>query len=65
MDCFNKSCVDHFINCVNHHADYRSVVHWMNDPNRKPAVLAFTEGPERQVAYAFEKWTVNVEKGRG
>jgi hypothetical protein len=40
--------------CVNEHADAERLVEWINDPQRKPAYLAFTEGPERQVAYAVE-----------
>lgn len=34
--------------------DWQRVCAWMRDPQRKPAVLAFTAGPERQLAYAFE-----------
>lgn len=30
------------------------VTAWMRDPNRKSANLAFTAGPERQIAYYFE-----------
>lgn len=39
---------------ANHLADVRRVLEWFNDPSRKPAVNAFTEGPERQLAYRFE-----------
>lgn len=27
---------------------------WLQDPTRKPAIVAFTEGPLRQIAYAVE-----------
>jgi len=30
------------------------LIDWLKDEDRKPAVLAFTEGPLRQVAYAME-----------
>lgn len=39
---------------ANHLADVRRVVAWLDDPRRKFAVNAFTEGPERQLAYRFE-----------
>ncbi len=35
-------------------ADVERVCAWIDDPSRKRAVLAFTEGPERQIAYRFE-----------
>jgi hypothetical protein len=35
-------------------ADASRVLEWMRDPNRKPAQLAFTHGPERQAAYWIE-----------
>lgn len=35
-------------------ADAERVLAWIDDPARKPAVLAFTEGNERQIAYRFE-----------
>lgn len=35
-------------------ADASRLIEWINDPNRKHANIAFTEGPERQVAYAIE-----------
>ena len=34
--------------------DAARVLEWMRTPNRKPANLAFTEGPERQAAYWVE-----------
>lgn len=40
-------------------ADYRRVMEWIFDSERKPAVNAFTEGPERQLAYAVE-WLINT-----
>lgn len=42
------------IACVNRHADVDRVVAWINDPKRKPSYTTFTEGPERQIAYAVE-----------
>lgn len=30
------------------------LIEWVNDPKRKEAVFAFTEGPARQLAYAIE-----------
>lgn len=35
-------------------ADSELVCAWIDDHTRKRAVLAFTEGPERQIAYRFE-----------
>ncbi|TXT27835.1 MAG: hypothetical protein FD131_3517 [Rhodocyclaceae bacterium] len=36
-------------------ADTRRITTWLDaSTTRKPAVLAFTEGPERQIAYRFE-----------
>ncbi len=37
------------------HWDVTELVRWMRDFDRKPAINAFTEGPARQVAYAFEE----------
>lgn len=37
-------------------ADATRVIAWAKDPNRIPAQLAFTAGPERQAAYWIE-WT--------
>lgn len=42
------------IACVNNHADTERVTAWIRDPKRKAANIAFTEGPERQIAYAVE-----------
>ena len=41
-------------NMATTHWDTSELVRWMRDPNRKEAIFAFTEGPARQVAYAFE-----------
>lgn len=41
--------------CLEFHADYRRVVEWVKNPKRKQANLAFTEGPERLIAYAVEE----------
>lgn len=35
-------------------ADIERIFAWLDNPRRKPAILSFTEGPERQVAYRFE-----------
>lgn len=34
--------------------DTERLIAWMTDPNRKSPELAFTEGPERQVAYFMQ-----------
>jgi len=34
--------------------DTERLLSWLNDPNRRPANLAFTAGEERQVAYWME-----------
>lgn len=39
---------------ANHLADTRRIVAWLEDPRRKRAIHAFTDGPERQMAYRFE-----------
>lgn len=36
-------------------ADAQRLIAWLDDPKRKPAMLAFTEGNERQIAYRFEQ----------
>jgi len=61
MDCMKRKCVAHQVHCTNVHADFKRVIEWMNDPKRKPAMLAFTAGPERNIGYAFEYWVKNVE----
>ena len=40
--------------CVNAHADAGRLIAWIQSSDRKPANTAFTEGPDRQVAYAVE-----------
>lgn len=35
-------------------ASLPALLDWINNPNRKQALLSFTEGPERQIAYAVE-----------
>lgn len=40
---------------VNEYAKASLLIDWINDPKRKEAIHAFTEGPERQVAYAIER----------
>lgn len=39
----------------NRMADAERVCAWIRDKKRKPANIAFTEGPERQIAYAVEE----------
>lgn len=34
--------------------DAERLISWVTDPKRKPANIAFTEGPERQAAYWME-----------
>lgn len=58
-----KAIHDLKIHCVNHHADMDRLIGWLTDPNRPPANVAFTEGPERQIAYQFDRFTRNVEGG--
>ena len=41
-------------NCVNTHASAERLIAWLKDRKRKPGIIAFTEGPERQVGYAVE-----------
>lgn len=36
--------------------DYRALVDWMKDPNRKEAIHAFTAGPARDAGRAFEEY---------
>lgn len=36
-------------------ADPERVIAWAHDPDRKPAITAFTEGPERQLATLIEQ----------
>lgn len=40
---------------VSTHWDTSQLIAWMRDAGRKEAVFSFTEGPARQVAYAFER----------
>lgn len=47
---------------VNEYARAALLVEWINNPKRKSAVHAFTEGPERQVAYAIEKKLMDERK---
>lgn len=35
-------------------ADAESLIAWLDDPDRKPAAIAFTAGLERQIALRFE-----------
>lgn len=49
-----RALTDEQVRRVNYYADARRVIAWMRDPERSPANSAFTEGPERQIAYTFE-----------
>lgn len=40
---------------VNEYADAGRVINWVNNSCKPPANTHFTEGPERQIAYAIEK----------
>lgn len=42
------------IACANEHASAPRLLAWIRDAARSPANTAFTEGPDRQVAYAVE-----------
>ncbi|MBL1153143.1 MAG: hypothetical protein HND43_10490 [Armatimonadetes bacterium] len=46
-------------------ADTGRICAWLDDPARKPAVLSFTEGAERQLAYRFEGLLCTTAVGRG
>lgn len=60
-DAFGKKECEAKVRCVNEHANAQRLIAWMNDPHRKPAIIEFTEGPEKQIAYAFENAWRNVE----
>lgn len=36
--------------------EYKHLVAWMKDPNRKPAIIAFTASACRDMARAFENY---------
>lgn len=40
---------------VNQYANAERLIAWINDPKRKMPIHAFTEGPDRQIAYAVEE----------
>lgn len=50
-----KELFDERMERTNHWAHAGRVIVWIGNPNRPPAVTAFTEGPERQIAYAIER----------
>lgn len=52
----NKLCKEYMLKSADK-ADYRAVMEWIFNHDRKSAVTAFTEGPERQIAYAVE-WLI-------
>lgn len=54
-DDFRSKLSNQIFWCVNQHADAGRVVAWLNDPNRPPAISAFSEGPDRQIAHAVER----------
>lgn len=45
----------------NRHCDAERVIAWIDNPERELAVLAFTEGLERQIAYRFETAAASSE----
>lgn len=51
---------------VLHWADAERLLVWLDTPEaeRKPAVLAFSEGNERQIAYRFEAMEHDVQRER-
>jgi hypothetical protein len=52
MSC--PECTSIEIYCVKNHASAKRVADWIGNPIRLPAAQAFTAGPEREIAYAFE-----------
>lgn len=50
-----KELFDERMERANHWVHAGRMILWITDKNRKPAVTAFTEGPERQLAYAIER----------
>lgn len=50
--------------CVNEHANAERLIAWIKTPERerKPANIAFTEGPDRQVAYHIESALGEAER---
>lgn len=48
--------------CVNDHASLGRISEWLDsgEEPRKPANLAFTEGPDRQIAYVIEALTAKL-----
>lgn len=51
----NNFLEERYMYCAGHHVLFEPLRNWINDPNRKPAITAFTEGLERQIAYAIER----------
>lgn len=47
---------------VLHWADAERLIKWLDTPERKPAVFAFSEGNERQIASRFEIERARVVK---
>lgn len=50
-----KELFDERMERANHWVHAGRMILWITDKKRKPAVTAFTEGPERRVAYAIEE----------
>lgn len=42
------------VECVKKYVNAERLIEWMDNPERKPAIHAFTKGSERQIAYRFE-----------
>ena len=53
-DALKSKLTEEQMNRVNNYADAKRLIEWIHDENRQPANTAFTEGPERLVAYAVE-----------
>lgn len=48
---------EHEIKCVREHAHAERLIEWLKN-DKRPALTAFTEGPDRQVGYAVEGYAV-------
>lgn len=49
---------------INNRADVARIKEWLNLSPRKPANVYFTEGPDRQIAYLFERLEQQVRELR-
>lgn len=55
LDAANEAAFGERVKRVNEYAHAGRLVAWLQNARRPPANAAFTEGPERQVAYASEE----------